>query len=123
MNILRHLGMVLVLAFSIGCASAEKKEGAQPAAAKQVSTMWVMIADGSQSCGFKKGATLEESAELLKKADVKVLQSKKGTDGMMHVQMCGAATGKVNGYEISSSDFEKARKAGFKPAPEDFPKQ
>lgn len=70
-------------------------------------------ADGSRQCGQGKAIALSEMQKQLTKAGIKVLSSTKGPDGMMHTQVCGAATGTANIYEISSADLKKAEKLGF----------
>ena len=74
-------------------------------------TVKVFKNDGSQQCGFKKGLSLEEMETQLK--DVKIFSKEKSTDGLMHIQVCGANTGSINVYEINEQDLNKAKKAGF----------
>ena len=62
-----------------------------------------------------KGALLKKKAELEKDLKgITTLSSRSDTDGMMHMQMCGTATGKVNVFEISDKDLAKAETLGFK---------
>ncbi len=90
-------------------AASEPASGISPSA----SPIWVAKADGSKSCGAKAGASLEAMSAPLKKLGIRVLQSVKAHDGMMHTQVCGASTGMLNAYQVSSKDLEKAKGAGF----------
>jgi hypothetical protein len=75
--------------------------------------VWVSRKDGATSCGIKKGQTLEEGADELKQNGVRVLSSRKGSDGKMHAQSCGMPTGTTNAYHISRDDLVKAVSLGF----------
>ena len=68
--------------------------------------------DGSKQCGMADGFSLEEMKKELK--EISVLSAKKKADGLMHIQMCGAATGMANVYEIDKKDIGAAVKQGFK---------
>ena len=46
--------------------------------------------------------------------DIQVHKSYNQNDGMMRIQVCGAATGNSNIYEIDRKDLAAAIKAGFK---------
>lgn len=72
-------------------------------------TIWITHADGTQSCSALPGQTLEEGAVELKKMNVRILDSRKGDDGMMHMHLCGAPTGKTNAYLIPAEDLSLAR--------------
>jgi hypothetical protein len=74
--------------------------------------VFVFKYDGSVLCGGKKAISLKKmKAEL---ADITVLSSQKKNDGMMHIQVCGSATGVANVYEITAKDMAEADKRGFK---------
>lgn len=77
-------------------------------------SLWVAISDGSLSCGEAPGRTLEEDQKKLEAAGVQVFQAKKTSDGKMHIQVCGAATGRLNSFLIKNSDVKKAADLGFK---------
>lgn len=74
--------------------------------------VFVFKSDGSLQCGKKKSTPVKEMEKDLK--DITVLSSRSENDGLMHVQMCGAATGKINVFEISEKDLLKAETLGFK---------
>lgn len=76
--------------------------------------VWITKADGSKSCEKDSGQSTEQGGEELKKAQVKILESKKGSDGKMRVQMCGVPSGSVNAYKILKADLPKAIALGFK---------
>ena len=68
--------------------------------------------DGSQQCGLKKGIPVAEMAKSLK--SIKVFSQENRSDGLMHIQVCGAPTGRANVYEIYTKDLIKAESFGFK---------
>lgn len=49
----------------------------------------------------------------LNKNDIAVQASRKGTDGLVHIAMCGASTGILNVYSIPTQALAKARELGF----------
>ena len=69
-------------------------------------------ADGSLQCGMGKAIPLDEMKKEL--AGITVFSAENKADGLMHMQLCGSATGRCNVYEIDRSDLEKAKKMGFK---------
>ncbi|MCM2278826.1 MAG: hypothetical protein NDJ89_12190 [Oligoflexia bacterium] len=85
------------------------------AAAKKPSEgqVWVARPDGEKSCGMEAGQPLEAAAEELRRAGVTVLESRKGNDGKMHIQVCGALTGSLNAHLIAGKDLARARELGF----------
>lgn len=87
--------------------------GAKSPAAPVTDQVWVSRSDGAESCAPKSGQSLEEGAAELKKAGVRVLDQRKGDDGKMHMQMCGAPTGSMNAYLIARDDLPKAIAHGF----------
>ncbi len=72
----------------------------------------VSKADGSLQCGQGKAISLAEMQKQL--GAMKVHKSYNKNDGMMRIQVCGAATGNSNVYEIDRKDLAEAIKAGFK---------
>jgi hypothetical protein len=68
--------------------------------------------DGSLQCGQGKAADLDNMAKELK--GITVFSSKKQSDGLMHIQVCGSPTGTANVYEILEADLPRAEKLGFK---------
>jgi streptogramin lyase len=75
-------------------------------------TVLVARADGSVQCDSKKGQSVTEMEKRF--GNIKVFSRDKRTDGLMHIQICGSPTGKINVYEISQSDLERAEALGFK---------
>lgn len=120
-----------ILLFSLGvlasCASgpcnnqarnADSQPAGAPTSASSISApetprLKIYKADGSRQCGQGKAIDLKFMETQLTKAGVKVFSSAKQPDGMMHTQVCGAATGTANVYEISPADIKKAEKLGF----------
>lgn len=77
-------------------------------------TVWITQSDGAKSCeGEDPAKTLEKVSAQLKAAGVQVLEMKKGNDGKMYMQMCGAPTGSLNAFKISKQDLAKAQGLGF----------
>lgn len=68
--------------------------------------------DGSLQCGQGKGVSADSMAKDLK--GINVFSSSKRKDGLMHIQVCGAATGSANVFEINEPDLSQAEKRGFK---------
>lgn len=76
-------------------------------------TVWIRRSDGGLSCSPEKAQSLEDAAGELKKARISVLDSRKGHDGKMRIQMCGAPAGTENAYKIHRSDLPRAVALGF----------
>jgi hypothetical protein len=68
--------------------------------------------DGSLQCGQGQAIPVADMQKDLK--DIKVYSSLNKNDGMMRIQVCGAATGNCNVYEIDRKNLEAAIKLGFK---------
>jgi hypothetical protein len=126
--------------FSVACASGAKKadhsldhkpssapevqeklkdalSSSHPSAAAHDELIWISRPDGALSCGEGNVQSVEDGAAELRKAGVKVLESRKTNDGKIHIQMCGAATGSQNSYRIPTADWSKADKLGFRRDP------
>ena len=106
--------LVVLVLISMGMASKKTETppsvAAAPAAAEE--SLWVAREDGSKQC--EGGATaIDVASSEAQSAGIKVLESKKMSDDMMHMSVCGASTGKLNAIRIPRSDLEKARKLGF----------
>lgn len=121
-----YAGNLLLMAILAGCASTEEAQVAEdpvaqedgaPAAAVESAPVgewvWVARSDGAKSCGMKDGETLAAAEKQLIKAKIDVRHIRKGTDGQMHIMMCGASQGSTNEAEIHSKDLEKAKKLGW----------
>lgn len=94
--------------------------GAKGSSRKSGETIWVVRSDGAKSCSPEVTESIDQGAALLRGAQIQVLESRKGSDGMMHAQVCGADTGSLNGYLIQKSDLKRALDLGFKEAPVTF---
>ncbi|HLE01744.1 MAG TPA: hypothetical protein VJB59_15890 [Bdellovibrionota bacterium] len=94
------------------------KSKSQPAPNQEF--VWVVRDDGAKKCSGDSGESLEQGARELTKAKVNVQQSRKGSDGKMHMEMCGAPAGTVNGYLIPKADLPTAIERGFKLAAPGF---
>ncbi|OFZ18259.1 MAG: hypothetical protein A2X94_07415 [Bdellovibrionales bacterium GWB1_55_8] len=114
------LQLILIGTFFCGNALGFSGKAASSSSAERA---WVMIPDGSKQCGFESGIEIKSSEVILKKAGIRVEKTQKSTDGMMHIQMCGAPTGAVHGFLIDKSQVAEAEKLGFTPAPDGFPFQ
>ena len=86
----------------------QTKNGDFPPLEKRV---FVFKYDGSKQCGVGKAIPLKVMAKQLK--GIKIFSKENKMDGLMHSQVCGAATGRANVYEISKDDLEKAQAKGF----------
>ncbi len=73
----------------------------------------VFMYDGTLQCGHGEEIPLERQAEILTAKDIKVMNSRKGTDGHLHIAVCGASTGAINIFAINPDDLAAARELGF----------
>ncbi len=95
-----------------GTSTAQKsKTASQPSARNWI---WVVRDDGTKSCEGTPTNSLKDARAELEKAGVKVKSARRGHDGLMHLQMCGASTGDQNEFEIAKKDLKIAEKRGFK---------
>jgi hypothetical protein len=78
-------------------------------------TVWVMRSDEGLSCEPASGISLEQGAWVLKHAKITIFDQKKGTDGKMHTQVCGAIRGTTNCYLLERSQLKQALDLGFEP--------
>jgi hypothetical protein len=79
--------------------------------------VWIMRSDNAQSCEPKSGTSLKDDAEELKKAKIPILDSKKGSDGKVHIQMCGADKGTTNSFLIPKDKLPLALTMGYREIP------
>lgn len=77
------------------------------------SSVEVFKYDGTLQCGMGSEITLETMEKELKEAGIKVLSKRKDTDGFTHIALCGASIGRINVFEIQSTDFDRALRRGF----------
>jgi len=76
-------------------------------------TLEVYMYDGTLQCGMGEEIPPETMAENLAKAGIEVLASRKGTDGLAHIAVCGASTSAINVFTIRRDKLEAARTLGF----------
>ena len=74
--------------------------------------IFVYKPDGSLQCG--QGEKIDPNTMRKELGSIEVFSAQNKHDGMMRIQVCGAATGYNNIFEINQSDFEAAFKLGFK---------
>jgi hypothetical protein len=77
-------------------------------------TIEVYKHDGTLQCGMGEEIPLAKMAEELAGAGIEVLGSRKGSDGLAHITVCGASTGAINVCTIRRSDLDTARALGFR---------
>jgi hypothetical protein len=73
----------------------------------------VYMYDGTLQCGQGEEIPLERQAEILVAKGIEVFASRKGSDGLMHIAVCGASTGAINIFAIEPEDLLAARELGF----------
>jgi hypothetical protein len=69
---------------------------------------------GEKQCGQSVGLSIEDMGKQLSRKKVYIFESYSQPDGLMHITMCGAPTGKIHVFTILKKDLNKAQKAGFK---------
>lgn len=77
-------------------------------------TVEVYRYDGTLQCGLGEEIPLETMAADLRAAGIEVLGSRKGTDGLAHIAVCGASTGAINVYTIPREALPAAQAASFR---------
>lgn len=77
-------------------------------------TVEVYRYDGTLQCGLGEEVSLERMAEDLRAAGIEVIGSRKGTDGLAHIAVCGASTGAINIYTIARESLPAAQAASFR---------
>ena len=76
-------------------------------------TVWVGKSNQAKMCEADKGIALDSMTGELESAHIKVYNKKITPDGQMHMEMCGADKGDLNGFEIAKKDLDKAKALGF----------
>lgn len=69
---------------------------------------------GSTQCA-DDGLTVAELTQQLNRAQVRVLETACGTDGLMRTTVCGAPDGSIVVFEIPQGERAIAAQAGFEP--------
>ncbi len=126
---MKNLSFFLIVFLLIGCANKNCRQtredasaGTPPVAVSKekdpmsktalADRVKVHKADGSLQCGQGKAISPSEMQPQL--GTIQVHKAYNQNDGMMRIQVCGAATGNSNIYEIDRKDLAAAIKAGFK---------
>lgn len=107
---LLFVGVLVILVSA--CANGHCKRGVKGEKMDAQSRVFVHKPDGSVQCEKNSGKSLEVMAKDLD--GVKIYSQSKKSDGMMRIQVCGAATGMSNVYEIDSANLQRALDVGFK---------
>jgi len=102
--LMKHTTLLLAICFIfVGYPSALYADSKQA-----VSSVYVYKLDGTKQCEKDPGIKLAKMEQDLISAGVKVVSRRKGYDGREGIALCGAPTGQINIYEISSSDLPVA---------------
>lgn len=102
--LMKHATLLLAICFIfVAYPSALYAEANQ-----SVSSVYVYKLDGTKQCETDPGITLVTMEQDLISAGVKVISRRRGFDGREGIALCGAPTGQINIYEISSSDLPVA---------------
>ena len=72
------------------------------------------MADGSLQCDTKsEDNSLDRMQAELVANDIQIYKAYKSNDGLIHIQICGSPTGKINVFDINEQDVDKAQAMGF----------
>jgi hypothetical protein len=78
------------------------------------STVQVFKYDGTLQCGMGGEISLEEMSKELEAKGIEVEASRKGTDGLVHISVCGSSTGAINVYVIDRGALPAAQRLGYR---------
>ena len=80
------------------------------------SSAWVSRGPGNMQCSVDEGKSGSSDAGALELAHAKitVFETRKTSDGKMHIQLCDTPSGDLYNYRIRQSDFAKAMGLGFR---------
>jgi hypothetical protein len=70
--------------------------------------------DGTLQCGMGGGIPLDEMSKDLEEAGIEVIESRKGSDGLLHIGVCGSSTGAINVYVIDRGALPAAQRLGYR---------
>ena len=102
--LMKHATLLLAICFIfVAYPSALYAEANQ-----SVSSVYAYKLDGTKQCETDPEITLVTMEQDLISAGVKVISRRRGFDGREGIALCGAPTGQINIYEISSSDLPVA---------------
>jgi len=77
-------------------------------------TVQVYKYDGTLQCGMGHEITLDEMAKELQGVGIEVASSRKGTDGLLHISVCGASSGTINVFVIDRGSLPAAQRIGYR---------
>lgn len=103
----------IVLCAGLGASSMALGEKKVTSVESDPNSIWVSRPDGALSCEPGSAMPVEKGAEELRKEKVEVLEARRGTDGKMHIQMCGAAEGTMIQLRIPKEALPIAKAKGF----------
>ncbi len=117
----KHLIILLLFLGITGCTSQKEDLGnRQPLSiqsskeqAKKEESVWVTKPDQALSCEPQSGESLTQGSDELKSAKIPILDSQKGSDNKMHIQVCGASKGSMNSYLIPKKNLKDAIALGY----------
>lgn len=119
--------LIVILSVVAGCKTGHcRRQSEAPAEAKPLEAtdatapskpaagdrVFVYKYDGGLQCKMGKPVEVDVMAKELK--GITIYSSTKKPDGLMHIQVCGSATGIANVYEIPATSFRQAESKGFK---------
>ena len=105
------VGMVGVFLVGAVALSVTLKRAVPPDESSEL--VWVMKPDGAKSCAPDSGLPVDQALEELKAAHISVRDSRKGSDGKMHAQVCGAPQGSTHSFLIDRKDLGGAIALGY----------
>jgi hypothetical protein len=77
-------------------------------------TVQIYKYDGTLRCGMGREISLKEMTKELESSGIDVVTSRKGEDGLTHINVCGASTGSTNVYVIDRGSLPAAERLGFR---------
>ena len=117
--------ITIILATTIGCAQGNCRQNRKTDEATEMKKAEALLKetgnagrikvykyDGSKQCGMGKAISIDDMKKDL--GNIPVHSSENKPDGLMHIQMCGAPTGRANVYEIDQIHKVDAIAKGFK---------
>lgn len=78
------------------------------------STVQIFKYDGTLQCGMGGEISLEEMSKELEAEGIEVVASRKGTDGLIHISVCGSSTGAINVYVIDRGALPATQRLGYR---------
>lgn len=74
----------------------------------------VFKSSGEKQCAPNTAISIEAMGRVLTRQKIRVLESHSQPDGLMHMAVCGASTGKIHVFTIVKKQSKAAQKLGFK---------